>query len=128
MLQIKNGKIQTEGVAFSLPDGFFIERIDANACSFRLGNIFLQMGVEESPASVEEILLDGEHKPSEIFNVTHNDLQGKAVFSYASEPTVHGYEERFALKSGKQLFVLVEAYGENAISNEQMQALVNSVL
>lgn len=128
MLQIKNGKIQIGGVAFSLPDGFFIKQVDENACSFRLGNIFLQMGVEESPLPVEEILLDGVNVPSEVFNVTRGDLQGKAVFSYASEIGVRGYEERFALQSGKQFFVLVEVYGENAISNEQMQALVDSVL
>lgn len=128
MLQIKNGKIQIDGVVFSLPDGFFIKQVDENTCSFRLGNIFLQMGVEESPLPVEEILLDGVNAPSEIFDVTRGDLQGKAVFSYASEPAVRGYEERFALENGKQFFVFVEVYGENAISNEQMQALVDSVL
>ena len=128
MLQIQNGKIQIDGVAFSLPDGFFIKRVDENACCFCLGNIFLQIGVEESPLPVEEILLDSANAPSEIFNVTRASLQGKAVFSYANEPNVHSYEERFALKSGKQFFVLVEVYGENALSNQQMQALVDSLL
>ncbi len=128
MVQIKNGKIQIEGVAFSLPDGFFIESVDANACSFRLGNIFLQIGVEESPLPLEEILLNGANATSEIFNVTRGDLQGKAVFSYASEIDVHCYEERFALKGGKQLFAVVEIYGENALSNPQMQALIDGVL
>lgn len=128
MVQIKNGKIRIGGVSFSLPDGFFIERVDENACSFRLENILLQMGVEESPLPVEDVLLDDANAPSGILDVTRAGMQGKAVFSYVSEIGVRCYEERFALKDGKQFFALVEVYGENALSKEQMQTLIDSVL
>ena len=130
MLQIQNGKLQINGVAFSLPEGFFIESADANGCSLRGNNIFLQVGVEDSPLGVEETLLSdvGEEKDyrpaSEVIDVTRADKRGKAVFSYSQEPDVYCYEERFALENGKQFFVLVEAYGENKPSPKQMQAFV----
>lgn len=133
MLKIQNGKIKVGEVAFSLPENFFIESVNESSCAFRLDDIFLQIGVEESPFGVEQILLDnvGEHQDylpaSELLCVSRGNKRGKAVFAYAKENKLYYYEERFDLANGSHLFIVAEGRNKNLLSQKEIQDFLNGV-
>ena len=140
MFKIENGKLQIHGVAFSLPQNFFIQEINQNSAKFTRGDLRIEIGVEDSPASVETILKDNVGKiydyapASEVFPISRAGKNGYALFACAHLGTERYLEERFALDNNKQLFIVISQHGQDlfgkcdeVISQKVIQDFLNAI-
>lgn len=140
MFKIENGKLQIHGVAFSLPQNFFIQEITQNSCKFFCDNVRIELGVEDSPASVQTILNDNVGKTqdyapaSEIFPILRAGKNGYALFAFAHLGTERYLEERFSLGNNKQLFIVISQHGQDlfgkcdeVLSQKVIQDFLNTI-
>ena len=95
MLYVKNGRIQSEGCSFALPEDWYffyysgVEVRDGFEFSKELDSesVRLNVGIHDviPKATLEAIATESEYvATSEIFPVTRGELKGKAMFYHSS--------------------------------------------
>ena len=121
MIYVQNGKLTLSGVSFALPDGFALGFYGGeDALTFtRDDGAYIELGAEESARGAKDIIVDllGEDGPylqaGELRSVSRAGLCGVAVFAYEKENGERYYDERYALKDGRQFYIVIGEKGEN---------------